>query len=263
MNMRNKLRIVLSIFIVVVLIAGCNKDSHIIKFTPEKGREYRVQYNVKLQSEDEGINIKNNFDINLRCTDIKENKTYIEIKYNDYAIDTKEDDISIKADENSEIFGENVRKLKSDKFKGCIYAESNFLEYNLLSGDEEVLRDSTLSIEKYQEKIIEIITCFIGENVKKNGSVNVNLEKLIGKEIYKYINLKDTNIKGQVMAIKNNIALIEVCSNDSKNNNIKIKLSSQLNIKTGMIRYMKIDIDDRSKDNGRKTFVTDIFIEEE
>ena len=140
MNVRNKLRIVLSIFIVIVLIAGCNKDSYIIKFTPEKGREYRVQYNVKLQSEDEGINIKNNFDINLRCTDIKENKTYIEIKYNDYAIDTKEDGISIKADENSEIFGESVRKLKSDKFKGCIYAESNFLEYNLLSGDEEVLR---------------------------------------------------------------------------------------------------------------------------
>ena len=38
MNVRNKLRIVLSIFIVIVLIAGCNKDSYIIKFTPEKGR---------------------------------------------------------------------------------------------------------------------------------------------------------------------------------------------------------------------------------
>ena len=140
--------------------------------------------------------------------------------------------------------------------------EKNVLKYNLISGDEEILGDSTLSIEKQQEKIIEFITCFIGENVKKNGSVDVNLEKIIGKEICKYINLKDTSIKGEVRTIKNNIALIELCSDDSKNN-VKLKLSAQLNIKTGMIRYMKIDIDDRSKENGRKTFVADVFIEEE
>ncbi|CDM69730.1 putative secreted protein [Clostridium bornimense] len=263
MNIRKKICMVVSIFLVISLITGCNKNSYTIKFAPEKGREYRVEYNVKLQSEDENVSIKNNFDINLRCTDIKKKNTYIDLKYNDYVIDTKEDGISIKADENSEIFGENIRKLKSGKFKGCIYAESNLLKYNLISGDEEVLGDSTLSIEKQQEKIIEIITCFIGENVKKNGRVNVNLEKIIGKEICKYINFKDTSINGQVEAIKNNIALIEVCIDESKNNNIKIKLSSQLNIETGMIRYMKLNIDDKSKETGRKTLVTDIFIEEE
>ena len=56
--------------------------------------------------------------------------------------------------------------------------------------------------------------------------------------------------------------MIELCSDDSKNN-VKLKLSAQLNIKTGMIRYMKVDIDDKSKDGARKTFMTDIFIEEE
>ena len=78
----------------------------------------------------------------------------------------------------------------------------------------------------------------------------------------KYINLKDTSIKGEVRTIKNNIALIELCSDDSKNN-VKLKLSAQLNIKPGMIRYMKVDIADKSKDGARKTFMTDIFIEEE
>ena len=262
MNTIKRSSILLFVFISIVLIVIYNKNSYTIKFAPEKGREYKVSYNVNFQSEDEAISIKNNFNINLMCTNIKQKKTYIEMKYNDYVVGTKENGISIKADENSEIFGENVHKLKSGKFKGCIYVESNVLKYRLISGDEEVLGDSTLSIEKQQEKIIEIITCFIGENIKKNGSVDVDLEKIIGKEICKYINLKDTSIKGEVRTIKNNIALIELCSDDSKNN-VKLKLSAQLNIKTGMIRYMKVDIDDKSKDGARKTFMTDIFIEEE
>ena len=57
--------------------------------------------------------------------------------------------------------------------------------------------------------------------------------------------------------------MIELNNNDNKKNNVKIKLSSQVDINTGMIRYMKVDIDDKSKDGARKTFMTDIFIEEE
>ena len=263
MNTIKRSSISLFVFISIVLIVIYNKNSYTIKFAPEKGREYKVSYNVNLQSEDEAISIKNNFNINLRCTNIKQKKTYIEVKYNDYVVETKENGISIKVDEDSEIFGESVSKLKTSKFKGYVYEKSNFLKYNLISGDENVLGDSTLNIEEQQEKLIEIITCFVGENVKNDSNVNVNLEKILGKDICKNINLKDTNINGKVKAIKNNIALIELNNNDNKKNNVKIKLSSQVNINTGMIRYMKVDIDDKSKDGARKTFMTDIFIEEE
>ena len=263
MNKVKRLSILLFVFISIVLIVIYNKSSYTIKFAPKKGREYKVSYNVNLQSEDEAISIKNNFNINLKCINIKQKKTYIEVKYNDYVVETKENGISIKVDEDSEIFGESVSKLKTSKFKGYVYEKSNFLKYNLISGDENVLGDSTLNIEEQQEKLIEIITCFVGENVKNDSNVNVNLEKILGKDICKNINLKDTNINGKVKAIKNNIALIELNNNDNKKNNVKIKLSSQVNINTGMIRYMKVDIDDKSKDGARKTFMTDIFIEEE
>ena len=263
MNTIKRSSISLFVFISIVLIVIYNKNSYTIKFAPEKGREYKVSYNVNLQSEDEAISIKNNFNINLKCTNIKQKKTYIEVKYNDYVVETKENGISIKVDEDSEIFGESVSKLKTSKFKGYVYEKSNFLKYNLISGDEDVLGDSTLNIEEQQEKLIEIITCFVGENVKNDSNVNVNLEKILGKDICKNINLKDTNINGKVKAIKNNIALIELNNNDNKKNNVKIKLSSQVNINTGVIRYMKVDIDDKSKDGARKTFMTDIFIEEE
>lgn len=263
MNTIKRSSISLFVFISIVLIVIYNKNSYTIKFAPEKGREYKVSYNVNLQSEDEAISIKNNFNINLKCTNIKQKKTYIEVKYNDYVVETKENGISIKVDEDSEIFGESVSKLKTSKFKGYVYEKSNFLKYNLISGDENVLGDSTLNIEEQQEKLIEIITCFVGENVKNDSNVNVNLEKILGKDICKNINLKDTNINGKVKAIKNNIALIELNNNDNKKNNVKIKLSSQVNINTGVIRYMKVDIDDKSKDGARKTFMTDIFIEEE
>lgn len=263
MNTIKRSSILLFVFISIVLIVIYNKNSYTIKFAPEKGREYKVSYNVNLQSEDEAISIKNNFNINLKCTNIKQKKTYIEVKYNDYVVETKENGISIKVDEDSEIFGESVSKLKTSKFKGYVYEKSNFLKYNLISGDENVLGDSTLNIEEQQEKLIEIITCFVGENVKNDSNVNVNLEKILGKDICKNINLKDTNINGKVKAIKNNIALIELNNNDNKKNNVKIKLSSQVNINTGVIRYMKVDIDDKSKDGARKTFMTDIFIEEE
>lgn len=263
MNTIKRSSISLFVFISIVLIVIYNKNSYTIKFAPEKGREYKVSYNVNLQSEDEAISIKNNFNINLMCTNIKQKKTYIEVKYNDYVVETKENGISIKVDEDSEIFGESVSKLKTSKFKGYVYEKSNFLKYNLISGDENVLGDSTLNIEEQQEKLIEIITCFVGENVKNDSNVNVNLEKILGKDICKNINLKDTNINGKVKAIKNNIALIELNNNDNKKNNVKIKLSSQVNINTGVIRYMKVDIDDKSKDGARKTFMTDIFIEEE
>lgn len=263
MNKVKRLSILLFVFISIVLIVIYNKSSYTIKFAPKKGREYKVSYNVNLQSEDEAISIKNNFNINLRCTNIKQKKTYIEMKYNDYVVETKENGISIKVDEDSEIFGDSVSKLKTSKFKGYVYEKSNFLKYNLISGDENVLGDSTLNIEEQQEKLIEIITCFVGENVKNDSNVNVNLEKVLGKDICKNINLKDTNINGKVKAIKNNIALIELNNNDNKKNNVKIKLSSQVNINTGVIRYMKVDIDDKSKDGARKTFMTDIFIEEE
>lgn len=263
MNTIKRSSILLFVFISIVLIVIYNKNSYTIKFAPEKGREYKVSYNVNLQSEDEAISIKNNFNINLMCTNIKQKKTYIEVKYNDYVVETKENGISIKVDEDSEIFGESVSKLKTSKFKGYVYEKSNFLKYNLISGDENVLGDSTLNIEEQQEKLIEIITCFVGENVKNDSNVNVNLEKILGKDICKNINLKDTNINGKVKAIKNNIALIELNNNDNKKNNVKIKLSSQVNINTGVIRYMKVDIDDKSKDGARKTFMTDIFIEEE
>lgn len=263
MNTIKRSSILLFVFISIVLIVIYNKNSYTIKFAPEKGREYKVSYNVNLQSEDEAISIKNNFNINLMCTNIKQKKTYIEMKYNDYVVGTKENGISIKVDEDSEIFGESVSKLKTSKFKGYVYEKSNFLKYNLISGDENVLGDSTLNIEEQQEKLIEIITCFVGENVKNDSNVNVNLEKILGKDICKNINLKDTNINGKVKAIKNNIALIELNNNDNKKNNVKIKLSSQVNINTGVIRYMKVDIDDKSKDGARKTFMTDIFIEEE
>ena len=263
MNKVKRSSILLFVFISIVLIVIYNKNSYTIKFAPKKGREYKVSYNVNLQSEDEAISIKNNFNINLRCTNIKQKKTYIEMKYNDYVVETKENGISIKVDEDSEIFGESVSKLKTSKFKGYVYEKSNFLKYNLISGYEDVLGDSTLNIEEQQEKLIEIITCFVGENVKNDSNVNVNLEKILGKDICKNINLKDTNINGKVKAIKNNIALIELNNNDNKKNNVKIKLSSQVNINTGVIRYMKVDIDDKSKDGARKTFMTDIFIEEE
>lgn len=263
MNTIKRSSILLFVFISIVLIVIYNKNSYTIKFAPEKGREYKVSYNVNFQSEDEAISIKNNFNINLKCTNIKQKKTYIEVKYNDYVVETKENGISIKVDEDSEIFGESVSKLKTSKFKGYVYEKSNFLKYNLISGDENVLGDSTLNIEEQQEKLIEIITCFVGENVKNDSNVNVNLEKILGKDICKNINLKDTNINGKVKAIKNNIALIELNNNDNKKNNVKIKLSSQVNINTGVIRYMKVDIDDKSKDGARKTFMTDIFIEEE
>lgn len=263
MSISKRLSMILALFLVMLLMTGCNKNSYTIKFTPEKGREYRVEYNVKLESEDEAISIKNNFNINLMCTNIKQKKTYIEMKYNDYVVGTKENGISIKVDEDSEIFGESVNELKTSKFKGYVYEKSNFLKYNLISGDEDVLGDSTLNIKEQQEKLIEIITCFVGENVKNDSNVNVNLEKILGKDICKNINLKDTNINGKVKAVKNNIALIELNNNDNKKNNVKIKLSSQVNINTGVIRYMKVDIDDKSKDGARKTFMTDIFIEEE
>lgn len=263
MNTIKRSSILLFVFISIVLIVIYNKNSYTIKFAPEKGREYKVSYNVNFQSEDEAISIKNNFNINLMCTNIKQKKTYIEMKYNDYVVGTKENGISIKVDEDSEIFGESVSKLKTSKFKGYVYEKSNFLKYNLISGDEDVLGDSTLNIKEQQEKLIEIITCFVGENVKNDSNVNVNLEKILGKDICKNINLKDTNINGKVKAIKNNIALIELNNNDNKKNNVKIKLSSQVDINTGMIRYMKVDIDDKSKDGARKTFMTDIFIEEE
>ena len=259
MGVRKRLFIVSILSFSLGILAGCNKDSYTIKFAPEKGREYRVQYNTKLQSKDEAINIKNNFDINLKCTDIKEKKAYIDLSYNDYVIDTKEDGILIKADENSEIFGESIHKIKSDIFKGSIYAEADSFQYNLISGDEDVLRDGTLKIENQQEKIFEAISCFVGEKVRNNGKINMNFNKMLGRETCKEIGLNNTSIKGKVMAIKDDIALVEVCSKG--NSNIKIEISAQLNVNTGMVRYMKIDIENNSKETGRKTFAADIFIE--
>ena len=81
MNTIKRSSILLFVFISIVLIVIYNKNSYTIKFAPEKGREYKVSYNVNFQSEDEAISIKNNFNINLMCTNIKQKKTYIEMKY--------------------------------------------------------------------------------------------------------------------------------------------------------------------------------------
>lgn len=227
--------------IIGVLFIGCSTNNVYVKFAPEEGKEYKVEYTFDtdfiVDDEDKGKVNKFNYDISFKgdyaFETVNENAIIANLKYKNIAIDYNILDVfSFRINENSVKNMEIYNSLINSN--SVIETDTNgeLITYSV-EGKDIVSEDSLIDNVDFNS-IINIIlsgiSAFNNETLVEGTKINFS-EKMLKDLEVKYIGedfkLDDKDINVEVAKVTNKIAVVKVSIDNLKVNDERYNLESE------------------------------------
>lgn len=256
--------ICMGIIMLLSMLTGCGKKSCKVEFNPSAGDQYAISMNMSMNVTQNAKKIAMTTDLTgaVKYTKVSDKNVELEASYNDFSMEMNTAGISVKVDENNELFKELIDKIKSMKIKMKTDKDGKLIDCSVEGADEAYLKQYGLDFSSENSYLNAGSGAILEDfEVKEGEKISIPLSKLLGEEVDGISAGKDSVVEGKVTSIKNDIAEIQINLNNFKSEEGDIefkdfKATIKTNVKTGITESMVIDADMKGDVEGKVNLKT-------
>ena len=251
MKLRKIATMATAVVMTMSIFTGCGSESSKVEYKPVKGDEYGVVSTISIEASQNSKKITLSTDVKgtIKFTEVTDDEITTESTYDDFSMNMDMAGISMKIDENNEMFKDLVNEIKSMKIKMTTNKDgellncdvegnlgSNLSEYGLdfSNGDDYLMPEKSSILENME--------------ISKGDTISIPLGQLLGNNMGSQMGVgfdEDFKLEGKVNSIKNDVAEVEINIDDLKLNDEDVELTDfksivKVNVKTGITESMTV-----------------------